>query len=60
MKYLVMGAFSSAFMLYGIALMFAVVGSINYNDITNYFSASPELGTPDHRGGRTPTDRILI
>lgn len=44
MKYLVMGAFSSAFLLYGIALMFAVVGSINYNDITTYFLADPTLG----------------
>jgi NADH-quinone oxidoreductase subunit N len=44
MKYMVLGAFSSAFLLYGIALMFAVVGSINYSDITAYFLADHDLG----------------
>ena len=44
MKYLVMGAFSSAFLLYGIALLFAIVGSIQYDAITAYFLAKPYVG----------------
>jgi NADH-quinone oxidoreductase subunit N len=44
MKYLILGAFSSAFLLYGIALIFAVVGSIEYSNITAYFLSGPTMG----------------
>ncbi|MBU1984777.1 NADH-quinone oxidoreductase subunit N, partial [bacterium] len=44
MKYLVMGAFSSGFLLYGIALLYAVVGSVSYADIGEYLSAGYKLG----------------
>jgi NADH-quinone oxidoreductase subunit N len=39
MKYLIMGGFSSAFLLYGIALMYTVAGSVDYSAITAFFAA---------------------
>jgi NADH-quinone oxidoreductase subunit N len=42
MKYLVLGAFSSAFLLYGIALLYASLGTIEYGEITAYFIADSE------------------
>ncbi|MDD5087217.1 MAG: NADH-quinone oxidoreductase subunit N [bacterium] len=43
MKYLVLGAFSSGFLLYGIALLYTVVGSIGYEDIALYLAAGNRL-----------------
>jgi NADH-quinone oxidoreductase subunit N len=37
MKYLVLGSFSSAFLLYGIALLFASIGSLDYDAIKAFF-----------------------
>jgi NADH-quinone oxidoreductase subunit N len=39
MKYLVLGAFSSAFLLYGIALFYASVGSLDYQTIAVFFAS---------------------
>lgn len=39
LKYLVLGAFSSAFLLYGIALVYVVIGSVDYLVIAEYMSA---------------------
>jgi NADH-quinone oxidoreductase subunit N len=38
MKYLIMGAFSSAFLLYGIALMYTSIGAVDYVAITEHFA----------------------
>ncbi len=39
-KYFVLGAFSSAFLLYGIALIYGATGSTNFITIKNYFGAT--------------------
>ena len=39
-KYFVLGAFSSAFLLYGIALVYGATGSTNFIHIRNFFGAS--------------------
>jgi NADH-quinone oxidoreductase subunit N len=44
MKYLVLGAFSSAFLLYGIALLFASIGSLDYEVIGTFFAADFQPG----------------
>ena len=38
MKYLILGSFSSAFFLYGVALMYATVGSVDYQAIGTYLA----------------------
>ena len=38
LKYFVLGAFSSAFFLYGIALVYGATGSTNFTDIRNFLS----------------------
>ena len=40
MKYFVLGAFSSAFLLYGIALVYGATGSTNFIHIRNFFGAA--------------------
>ncbi len=44
MKYLVLGAFSSGFLIYGIALLYGVVGSLDYSALAAYFQGDYELG----------------
>jgi len=44
MKYLVLGSFSSAFLIYGIALLYGVVGSLDYSAVAAYFQGDYELG----------------
>lgn len=39
-KYFILGGFSSAFMLYGIALIYGATGSTNYHKIVDYFGAN--------------------
>jgi NADH-quinone oxidoreductase subunit N len=39
MKYLILGSFSSAFFLYGVALMYATVGSVDYEAIGAFLAA---------------------
>jgi len=44
MKYLVLGSFSSAFLLYGIALLYASIGSLDYQVIGAFFAADFQPG----------------
>jgi NADH-quinone oxidoreductase subunit N len=46
LKYFVLGAFSSAFLLYGIALLYGATGSTNFVDIKNFMAAV----VPVHNG----------
>jgi NADH-quinone oxidoreductase subunit N len=41
MKYLIMGAFSSAFLLYGIAFIYGATGSTNLIEISRYIAVRP-------------------
>jgi NADH-quinone oxidoreductase subunit N len=45
-KYLLLGAFSSAFLLYGIALIFGATGSTNLALIYKYLNASADVSSP--------------
>jgi NADH-quinone oxidoreductase subunit N len=42
LKYLVMGAFSSAFLLFGIALIYGAVGSVELVDISRFAKTNPD------------------
>jgi NADH-quinone oxidoreductase subunit N len=44
MKYLVLGAFSSAFLLYGMALIYGGIGSLEYNVIAQTLQESEGIG----------------
>ncbi len=44
LKYLVLGAFSSAFLLYGMALIFGGIGSLDYAVIGEYLRQSHSVG----------------
>ncbi len=44
MKYLVLGAFSSAFLLYGMALIYGGIGSLEYNVIAQTLRDSDGIG----------------
>lgn len=47
LKYFLLGAFSTGFLLYGIALIYGVTGTTNVADIGIYLSANPaELSNP--------------
>jgi NADH-quinone oxidoreductase subunit N len=47
LKYFLLGAFSTGFLLYGIALIYGVSGTTNLTDIGNYFVYHPALlGNP--------------
>jgi NADH-quinone oxidoreductase subunit N len=52
MKYFVLGAFSSAFLLYGIALVYGATGSTNFIHIKDYFgtTATSAGSVPMHDG----------
>jgi len=43
MKYFLLGAFSTGFLLYGIALIYGVTGTTNLGDIHAAFAAQPDL-----------------
>jgi len=45
-KYFLLGAFSSAFLLYGIANIYGVVGNTNLKDIAQYLSQEAALKNP--------------
>ncbi len=49
MKYFVLGAFSSAFFLYGIALTYGATGSTNLIDIREYLARVPRRSRPGRR-----------
>jgi NADH-quinone oxidoreductase subunit N len=42
-KYLILAAFSSAFLLFGMALMYAATGDMTFEGLSGYFSAFDEL-----------------
>jgi NADH-quinone oxidoreductase subunit N len=42
-KYLIMAAFSSAFLLFGMALVYATTGSLEFQGISNHLSSLPEM-----------------
>lgn len=42
-KYLILAAFSSAFLLFGMALVYAASGGMEFSQIANYLSATPEM-----------------
>ncbi len=46
MKYFVLGAFSSAFLLYGIAMIYGATGSTNFINIRNFFATPPRTAPP--------------
>lgn len=46
LKYFILGAFSSAFLLYGIAMLYGATGSTNFVDIRNFMAAV----VPIHNG----------
>ncbi|HEX6224843.1 MAG TPA: NADH-quinone oxidoreductase subunit N [Chryseolinea sp.] len=42
-KYLILAAFSSAFLLFGMALVYAAVGSMDFSTIAQHLSSLPEM-----------------
>jgi len=48
LKYFVLGGFSSAFFLYGAALVYGATGSTNYLDIVSAFGSAIELDTSNN------------
>ena len=46
LKYFLLGAFASGFLLYGIALVYGSTGSTNLSDIGGYLLGSPVVNTP--------------
>jgi NADH-quinone oxidoreductase subunit N len=51
MKYFLMGAFATGFLLYGIALIYGATGSTHLNEISAYLIESPEDWPPYLIGG---------
>ena len=47
MKYFVLGGFSSAFLLYGIALIYGVTGSTNISEMVTALQSGVDLQNPD-------------
>ncbi len=45
-KYFLLGAFSSAFLLFGIALLYGYAGSLSYAEIANVVDGSVLRSTP--------------
>jgi len=43
-KYLILGALSSGFLVYGIALVFGVSGTLNFNELADKLTNHPALG----------------
>jgi len=42
-KYLILAAFSSAFLLFGMALVYAVTGTMDFGGIAKYLSSQPDM-----------------
>ena len=42
-KYLILAAFSSAFLLFGMALIYTATGTMEFNALSGYFSSFPDL-----------------
>jgi NADH-quinone oxidoreductase subunit N len=45
-KYLIIGALSSGFMVFGIALIFGTTGATNFGDVANVVAGFSQAGTP--------------
>ena len=43
LKYFIMGAFASGFLLFGIALLYGASGTFDLNDLANYTQQTPQL-----------------
>ncbi|MBS1952348.1 MAG: NADH-ubiquinone oxidoreductase chain N [Cytophagales bacterium] len=50
LKYLILAAFSSAFLLFGMALVYSASGSMDFTGIAKYVSANPTLPLPMFAG----------
>ncbi len=57
-KYFVLGAFSSAFLLYGIALIYGGTGTTNFIKIANYFGVA--VGATGVTAGNAPVHNGLL
>src|ERR1035437_9894807 len=44
-KYLILGALSSAFMVFGIALIWGTTGELNFNNLAHFLAQNPEVAT---------------
>ncbi|MGZ4785151.1 MAG: NADH-quinone oxidoreductase subunit N, partial [Acidimicrobiales bacterium] len=60
LKYFVLGGFSSAFLLYGIALIYGGTGSTSFIGIRNYFGAVPRTAASAAVPGHVPIHGGLI
>ncbi|SEQ50716.1 NADH-quinone oxidoreductase subunit N [Streptomyces radiopugnans] len=59
LKYFLLGAFSSAFLLFGIALMYGYAGSVKYAEIASVV-ADTNRGTTEALAGTTGNDVLLL
>ncbi|MFP8945160.1 NADH-quinone oxidoreductase subunit NuoN [Streptomyces fenghuangensis] len=59
LKYFLLGAFSSAFLLFGIALLYGYAGSVKYADIASVV-ADTNRGTTEALAGTTGNDVLLL
>ncbi|WP_101258343.1 NADH-quinone oxidoreductase subunit NuoN [Streptomyces barkulensis] len=59
LKYFLLGAFSSAFLLFGIALLYGYAGSVKYADIASVI-ADTNRGTTEALAGTTGNDVLLL
>jgi len=60
LKYFVLGAFSSAFLLYGIAFVYGATGSTNFVGIRNYFGPPVHSAAGVVTGGNVPVHGGLL
>ncbi|SFL73158.1 NADH-quinone oxidoreductase subunit NuoN [Streptomyces pini] len=59
LKYFLLGAFSSAFLLFGIALLYGYAGSVKYAEIASVV-ADTNRGTTEALAGTTGNDVLLL
>ncbi|MCI0385960.1 NADH-quinone oxidoreductase subunit NuoN [Streptomyces sp. CNQ085] len=59
LKYFLLGAFSSAFLLFGIALLYGYAGSVKYAEIASVI-ADTNRGTTEALAGTTGNDVLLL
>ncbi|NLU70319.1 NADH-quinone oxidoreductase subunit NuoN [Streptomyces sp. HNM0574] len=58
-KYFLLGAFSSAFLLFGVALLYGYAGTVNYSGIARVISGAEQTTTP-FLASTTATDALLL
>jgi NADH-quinone oxidoreductase subunit N len=59
LKYFLLGAFSSAFLLFGVALLYGYAGSVKYAEIASVI-ADTNRGTTEALAGTTGNDVLLL